>query len=54
MGNYKAKGATKIYPKEKKITYSIDTDQGQSGAPIYYNNNGQFTVYGIHVLGGAS
>lgn len=49
---YKAKGNTKVYVKEKKITYPIDTDSGQSGAPIYSNNNGQFAVYGIHILGG--
>lgn len=46
---YSAYGETTIYPKEKKIRYKIDTDSGQSGAPIY--EKGTLSLYGIHTSG---
>lgn len=30
------------------IHYYIDAEDGQSGSPVYYLNNGQWTVVGIH------
>lgn len=45
---YSAHGET-IYPKQKKIIYKIDTDSGQSGAPIYEKST--LSLYGIHTSG---
>lgn len=46
---YSAHGETTIYPKQKKIIYKIDTDSGQSGAPIYEKST--LSLYGIHTSG---
>lgn len=46
---YSAYGETTIYQKQKKIIYKIDTDSGQSGAPIFEKST--LSLYGIHTSG---
>jgi V8-like Glu-specific endopeptidase/GTP-binding protein EngB required for normal cell division len=33
------------------ITYWIDTGQGQSGSPVFFQEDNQYKVVGVHVLG---
>lgn len=47
---YNAGRITKVTPR--KFYYMIDTAGGQSGSPVWRNNNGQRHAVGVHAYGG--
>lgn len=51
---YKHSGTASFENDDYIFSYTIDTEGGQSGSPLYLKQNGKFCVVGIHILGNSA